>query len=68
MANAEHVDDMVPIRARGFIRSEPPAVVQVLGDAEMREEPRFLKDITEMAFVRRQKQSFLAVAQHFAIK
>ena len=68
MADAEHVDDAVFIRAPGFVHGEPSAVMQVLRHAEMREEPRFLKNITEAAFMSRQEQPCSAICQHFTIK
>ncbi|MNL52845.1 hypothetical protein D3C87_1760500 [compost metagenome] len=68
MADAKHIDNAVFIRPLRFFRSEPFAVVQVLGNAEVRKQPRFLKNITKMAPVRRQEQALSAIGQHFAIE
>src|SRR5699024_2009045 len=64
VADAEHLDHMVHVLARGVPGREPRAIAQIPPHGEMGEEPTLLKDVAEAAAVRRQADASLRVKQH----
>src|SRR6478609_5463446 len=68
MADAEQLQNLVELgRLAGLTRHEPVPEQQVLPHGEMREEPRFLEDITDPPAMLRQEDAAFDINQRLAI-